>query len=375
MAVLAQLVVSQEVAPAARAGNRRGEAWEGSRVLAFGVLLYCAVASVLMMHRGVDPLSSIPELVPSLFMFFAMATLVVPWWGVALAVLPLVAIGAMRRRLWQQAGQILAAIFFCVAFLLMFGRVKSFLPNFVPFWADDLFTRADRFVHFGFAPRAFLSWLAPFNASLLETLYLNSWVFAATFFPVLLIAFDASRVRRRVFILLWLLCWIVLGNLLAVAFMSYGPIFADMFSGGDTGAHRDVLALLSQKEAGGLLAVKMHLWSAYSGSQNQLGSGISAFPSVHVGMATVFGLYIARLARDYSGKWPPALGGAQALLWGGRAIGGCCVGFYLVLSVYLGWHYALDGYASIAIMGAFYLALLRREARRGAACAPDFAAT
>ncbi|MCP4182981.1 MAG: hypothetical protein GY761_06650, partial [Hyphomicrobiales bacterium] len=66
------------------------------------------------------------------------------------------------------------------------------------------------------------------------------------------------------------------------------------------------------------------------------GVGISAFPSVHVGLITLNALF----AREI---FPRLAGLAFAY-----------VGIILVSSVYLGWHYAIDGYVAIFVVYAIY---------------------
>ena len=334
--------------------------------LAVWVLLYLVCAAGFLLAVGVDPALFLATLPQAFLTFFALAQVLVPWWGgLALAAVVL-SVGPLRRRLWQQKVKILSSILLCGVFTMMFTTVKSHLPQIAPFWADAFLTRADLAVHFGQSPHDLLGWMAPLHTGQLLGFYFNGWVFFATFLPVLLIAFDGDASRRRVFTHLWLLCWVVLGNLLAVAVMSYGPIFADLFPGGPAKAHQGALSLLERADAGALMFVKMRLWQAYTGESGMLASGISAFPSVHVGMATVLGLYLARVGADIarSGRLPPPLG--LALVVAARLVAGLYVLVYLLLSVYLGWHYALDGYASILLMGLCYWLLSRREPRVGA---------
>ena len=62
-----------------------------------------------------------------------------------------------------------------------------------------------------------------------------------------------------------------------------------------------------------------------------LGSGISAFPSVHLSMATLWTIVAFRMS---------------------ARLGWAALVFLLVIlvgSVALGWHYAIDGYASIVV--------------------------
>lgn len=92
------------------------------------------------------------------------------------------------------------------------------------------------------------------------------------------------------------------------------------------------------------------LWrSAAAGQWSAIG-GISAMPSVHLALATVTALYWSRRGR----RW--------------RVAGVLFVGAVQVGSVALGWHYAVDGYAGIAIgvglwWGAGRLVASKRQPR------------
>lgn len=72
-----------------------------------------------------------------------------------------------------------------------------------------------------------------------------------------------------------------------------------------------------------------NLWRFLAEFNQEKGSGISAFPSVHVAIAALLALY----------------GWERGPLW--AALSGAYCLIILFLSVYLGWHYAVDGYFSI----------------------------
>ena len=79
-----------------------------------------------------------------------------------------------------------------------------------------------------------------------------------------------------------------------------------------------------------------YLWILHSLGQTGFGSGISAFPSVHVGLATFNALF----AWEYSRRL-----GILAFVY---------PGLIQASSVYLGWHYAIDGYAAIIVTALIY---------------------
>jgi hypothetical protein len=87
------------------------------------------------------------------------------------------------------------------------------------------------------------------------------------------------------------------------------------------------------------LGVQDMLWQGFETAVVERGHGISAMPSMHVSAAFLFVL-IGRRANRVA-----ALGFAAFAL------------LILVGSVHLGWHYAIDGYASIPATWAIWRAV------------------
>lgn len=345
------------------------EPLSGPAFLGLLTLMYAFIGALFLVLLGANPLALIQGLVLALPGFVRLASVFAPTWAYIVLAIALVLWGKAREFNLTKILQIVAAIMYCSIFTLMFSLVKNKLTMVVPFWADDMFTQLDLFLHFGHNPRDFLAGLSRYNTHKLYAFYMNSWVFVATFLPVLLIAFDRNETRVRQFIGLWAICWIGLGNIMALIFMSAGPIFAGLATGVDVEVHRSVVALLERPDAKALLAVRDDLWGAYAESMHMVGSGISAFPSVHVGMATVCGLYLLRLGRDHQNAFvAPMYGQAFGHAMRLAALG--LIGAFLVLSVYLGWHYAVDGYASLFVISVCNWMMLRREVRVPVACAP-----
>ncbi|MDE0590256.1 phosphatase PAP2 family protein [Halocynthiibacter sp. C4] len=282
-----------------------------------------------------------------------------PWWVYAILLLTLAVIGSSRKLTVHNLANAFFAIFLCAALTFMFSMIKVQFPKLMPFWADPMLTQIDQFLHFGNNPRALLAPLASISPDTLEIIYHSGWVFLATFFPVLLMAFDPCETRTKQFILLWASCWIVLGNLLAVAFMSAGPIFAGLVAGVDPDIHSAAITYVDQENASFLRHLREELWLVYTKQTEFVGAGISAFPSVHVGMASVLGLYMIRVGRDV-GQNTNKRSTQAVWKWAGRIAGLSTILLFLVLSVYLTWHYAVDGYAALIIIIALY-ALIRRS--------------
>lgn len=234
-------------------------------------------------------------------------------------------------------------------FHLTFLAMKTTLPDIVPFFADPALARFDAWMHGGIHP-----WevthrvLDGVPARLFDRLYTEAWMVFVFCFPMALVLIDGDAGRRRRFLLLYVLTWIGLGNLLALLTMSAGPIYHDRLTGLEVFPALDAALSRSGIAASFNGHLQQSLWSFYEAGRNTATSGISAFPSVHVAMVTVLALYLYE-------RLPRALPLAVLL-----------VAAYQVMSVHLGWHYAVDGYASILLVAGAWV-LQRRHARRRAA--------
>ena len=83
--------------------------------------------------------------------------------------------------------------------------------------------------------------------------------------------------------------------------------------------------------------VSDYLWTFYQERSVGVGSGISAFPSLHVAIAMLNALFVHELFGRL-----------------GRFLAWSYLAFTMFGSVYLGWHYAVDGYASIVLVIIIY---------------------
>jgi PAP2 superfamily len=233
--------------------------------------------------------------------------------------------------------------FVCGVFFLTFTMVKSSMTFAVPFYAGPALAQADRWLHLGTDPWRILHLAAPWvNADAAARIYAGLWFVPAMYFPALLRLFDEDEVRIRRFVVLFAFAWIVLGNVVAIAVMSEGPVFYDRVNGGS-----DFAAMTAELARSGVLRsaagqTQDFLWDMHMTGNLTAGAGISAFPSVHVAMVTVIAAYVSERV--------PALFIPSII----------AVAVYQVLSVYLGWHYAVDGYASIIAVVVLHRWLRRR---------------
>jgi hypothetical protein len=211
-------------------------------------------------------------------------------------------------------------------FLGVFTSLKTMLPDIVPYYADPLLARADGWLH-GADPWRYTAAVLPSQFTpMLERVYFGLW--AVLLSGCLLAVLLVPRLRPRRAQYVWTFLWIypVLGNLFAGAMMSGGPVYYERLTGG----HRfdGLMQLLAQHSIGRDWVVA--LWNGYVSGTVGVGSGISAFPSMHLANATMYVL-LAGCAH-------------RRLLWVAVPFGA----IMMFGSVRLGWHYAIDGYFAIA---------------------------
>ncbi|MDF0600278.1 phosphatase PAP2 family protein [Psychromarinibacter sp. C21-152] len=235
-----------------------------------------------------------------------------------------------------------------IVFLSAFGLIKTLLTDIQPFFADRLFANLDAALHGGVDPwRITHEWAAAIPMSWAGPIYLHVWSALSALVPLALAVLDRDEARVRRYLVLYGVAWILLGNALALAGMSAGPVYYDRVLGADR------FAELNAAIDGGALGnplfrlIQEGLWELHVDGPKILGTGISAFPSVHVAVACVVALYTAERVRWLT---PVAF---------------VFVGAVLFLSVFTGYHYAIDGYVSVLVVGASWAWLRRGEMRRG----------
>ena len=302
------------------------------------IYLLAAVAVLTMLHDDL-PQVVMAAVVSTRAMMSAFVSLgravMIP---LIIALLAMLAVPALRRHLSEIGLALLGSIVLQVAFSLL----KTSIPLLVPFYADTSLAALDTWMHAGKDPWAMLhDSSVAVSALWAERIYTLYWVYPALLFPMFLVVADRSAERRRRYLLLYAASWVVIGNLVALAGSSVGPVYYDALLGGDRFA-----ALSGALDSSGIAdsrigALQSVLWQARQAGGIQLGTGISAFPSMHVAIAAIVGLYMAERSR-----W---------LILPGLA----CVLSVLHLSVFTGYHYAVDGYASVLLIGLGAWALRR----------------
>lgn len=184
--------------------------------------------------------------------------------------------------------------------------------------------------------------------SLWSTLVLDAayavWLPMMFLFPMVVAAAIHNVETRGRLIGTWVASWILIGSIGAWFLGSAGPCYYNDLVGPNAGfahLHRVLTGLDVQAHQYGLALRALYfqdmLEATQAGGNLDFASGISAMPSMHVAMASLF-----------------AIGGFQR----NRMLGAVFTVYALMIwiaSIHLGWHYALDGVVGTAMMGALWL--------------------
>lgn len=237
------------------------------------------------------------------------------------------------------------AVVMLFAFMLFQGAFTSVKNGLSLAWGgfphDRLQADIDAALHFGIDP-----WRLMFAVvrdktflAIVEWNYGVMWFFVSFGALVAAILSPGGNALRRRYLVTFILVWAVAGNLFAGLFMSAGPAFYGAVTG-DAGRFAEQLSWLALHD-GGSAFYQDYLWRLHIEGVTGFGSGISAFPSVHVALAAMNAMFAWSIDRRL---------GIAAWLY---------VAFIQFSSVYLAWHYAIDGYAGIAITAVVYQAVAR----------------
>lgn len=226
-------------------------------------------------------------------------------------------------------------VLICVTSLYwgVFTSAKNMLPFLAPVWLDRQIADFGLLIHGGYSPWRVLHPLLGHQAitRVIERIYLDGWTLLLTGISTLIALHPSlERLRVRYFATMFLVL-VVLGNVVAGIGMSAGPVFYGHVMG-DYERFGELVNYLafSKGLTNSAADIQDYLWSNFLNGEAQLGTGISAFPSIHVAMATLF-----------------VMAGWSL----GRRLGMALLAFWLMIvlgSVHLGWHYSADGYASAA---------------------------
>jgi hypothetical protein len=213
---------------------------------------------------------------------------------------------------------------------------KIMLPLASPFWADPLLADLDQAI-FGTDPWKILEILFGWAATTIDGAYVSWMVVKFATLAAVLATPESRRKTQAAFSYFLVLACTALGQYLL---SSGGPVFYERLGFGD---RFDELPIKPWVET-----ASSYLWHDYLRAGGDIGTGISAMPSLHVAIA----LWVALVMRAYLPR--------------AAAIGYFYFALILIGSVLLGWHYAVDGIAAIAItLASWRVAAGLPMARRG----------
>ena len=209
---------------------------------------------------------------------------------------------------------------------------------------DTVFAAADRAI-FGTDPWRITHALVPrdWMTVVIDRLYHPFFLPMVLGYLLCLVLPGAAAVRRT-YMGSYLVAWVLIGMGLAFAMVSAGP-FYDGLLWGDGSTFAPLVARLEtqQAEAAPLSALRLrgYLLAVYRSGDPGFGGGISAMPSMHVVLAALWAFAGWHLSRVLG----VVLSLYTLLIWVG--------------SVHLGWHYAVDGLFSFAVLAAIWWAVGR----------------
>lgn len=232
---------------------------------------------------------------------------------------------------------LLIPLIFFPSFFALFSATKSMIHVFNPFYLDETFMNIDRFLHFGIDPwKITHAVFAGAWGSLFLSFIYAIWFGLMLYYTLWMMVSIKIGKHRFQYLSSFILCWFLIGSVIAVFLSSAGPVYYGRITG-DMSIYEPLMENLRiQNEPYKdkflyiyALDVQEYLWNSYLKTTIDVGTGISAMPSMHLSIAAL--LYFS--AKEFN-----------------KNFGYAMLVFLLLIqigSVHLGWHYAIDGYVSI----------------------------
>lgn len=226
---------------------------------------------------------------------------------------PFARIGRFFGAEWRTPALLTCGMFLAGLNMTTFMWIKPLLNYHVPFWADPLLADLDYAMFLGRDPWTLLTGL---NNTPAAIFYHRGW-FALMIVTLVAVLSARPSPEKSALMLTYFLLWSLVGPIIHILLPAAGPVFFAQLGYGDRFSE-----LQSVTETRDLAT---YLWKVYSGEGFAPGSGISAMPSLHIATTGWMLASVYVLAR----RWiaPMAVAGLMIFL----------------LSISLGWHYAVDG--------------------------------
>jgi len=248
-------------------------------------------------------------------------------------------LGQLMGKIRRKGRFIAGGLMMFILGLSAYTTYKINIPDIVPFYADPYLADIDRFLYGRNAWRVMHQ--APLQAGMIvDFFYTRVWPAVLLLGVLCALNFvEGARLHRYAWGLFFV--YAVMGTLVATLFSSVGPIFyTDFYPDAQQFTHIKP-AILSNPYISNITGYADYLLAAYRNRQLAFATGISAFPSVHVAVTTLMAWFMTSFGR----RWA-VLGWTNAVIiqYG---------------SIYSGWHYAIDGDASLIFVSACWIALSR----------------
>ena len=181
-------------------------------------------------------------------------------------------------------------IIVCISIsLASFCALKLFIPIITPYSWDPLLIRTDFFLMFKHHP-----WLVLKNKFALSDIPKKVAIFGyVSWFIVNYLVMwwqivSSNIFARNQFLISWVATWLFMGIVVATIFSSVGPCFYNSFYH-DTPEFINIMheSLYNSNKINYFYLIKSSLLNNYQNKQFIPGTGISAFPSLHVAIATI----------------------------------------------------------------------------------------
>ncbi|HEX5237042.1 MAG TPA: phosphatase PAP2 family protein [Sphingomicrobium sp.] len=215
-------------------------------------------------------------------------------------------------------------------FLASFTATKSAIPFLVGYTWDPFWAHVDRFIFGDDVWRIAHHWLGNAATRPFEWFYVAVWA-PTLVFSMALIPLNATARFTAKFYTAMMATWFVGGFVLAYVLSAAGPVFAHLVSSDPTVQFADLRGVLNATLVphGPIQTGQMLLPATMSSHVAVVGGGVSAMPSMHLGVVSIYVIAARRT------RWLIPSVAMWAIIF--------------VASGYFGYHYWIDGIVAAAV--------------------------
>jgi PAP2 superfamily len=227
-------------------------------------------------------------------------------------------------------------LFFFAILFASFNCFKQLVLVDYPFAYDAIYERIDRILFLGQDPWRVAHTMLPgvMTAKIVDMLY-HAWFLPMTVgvFACAWLGSESWHLRTQ-YLFTYMFSWIFVGSFAASLFPAAGPALVPYLVDASSkfGELNETLALLDAQIGLDSVAIKDRLLLLHKSHDVVIGGGISAMPSVHIALSLAFALAALKINKTFG--W--CMVGYAVLMW--------------IASLYLGWHYAVDGVVSLLLV-------------------------